>query len=137
MSPIPEGLTSGVVTTVQPNGSIRLVLVRNGVEAGALDIDPSGAADLAAQILTAARAAQERTLAQERGGKLLPRDKKTLTSWSVAVPSEVGLGPCQIPGHEGLIVCFGQAALGIAVRNDQLHALGQAMLALAAQGTPH
>ncbi len=120
----PHGMNSGITVSAGNNGRIKVEMVSNGQIIGGFEGDGSSASLLAAQVLGAARVAQERAnlpLVESTNGPALQ-------------PSKISLGPCDIPDHRALVVQFGNTALGIAIHKSALRPLGEALLALSSDG---
>lgn len=125
MSNIPPELQNAFICNSLPNGRIQLVLVKDGQNT-AIEIEAETAANVAAQLLATAK------LSFDRSG-LRPVDPTTTQTKFVEIePSQVGLGPATKPGHESLMVRFGQATLAVTIETSKFQKLGEACLALSA-----
>jgi len=99
------------------NGKIKVEFVVKGRSVGDFEVDSAKTTTIVAQMLAAARMAQEKS----NSPVAQPVNSPALQ------PSKIGLGSCDIPDHEALMVQFGNTALGIALPRSVLQGLGQAL----------
>jgi hypothetical protein len=126
---LPHTMMDGIVCNSLPNGRLEVVLVKDGKQYRSNEFEPKNAGLIAATVLNGAK------LAVQRQGKSTPASTETVAGWEVTIPSRVGLGPSNVPGHDCLIVRFGEADLGFSIVRSELRKLGEAMIALSAKGT--
>ena len=125
----PPNMKDGLIAETKKDGKLSIGLVKNGRHIEDITIPGANASLIATQLLSTAK------LTQENAGILLKSGLEIVQEWPTLVPSKVGLGPSQIPGHECLMLSFGEAQLGISLDANSLKQLGQAILALSAQGS--
>ena len=107
---------------------LEVVLVKDGKQYSSNPLEPKKASRIAATVLNGAK------LAVQIQGNKHPAITETAPGWEVAIPSRVGLGPSNVPGHDCLIVRFGDADLGFSISRSELRKLGEAMIALSPKG---
>ena len=117
-------MTDGIVCNSLPNGRLEVVLVKDGKQYKSNEFEPKNASLIAATVLNGAK------LAVQSQGKPTPANSGAVAGWEVTIPSRVGLGPSNVPGHDCLIVRFGEADLGFSVVRSELQKLGEAIIAL-------
>jgi hypothetical protein len=121
---VPAGMKDGLMITSVSNGNIEVALVSKRRARGSYEIDPHHVGELLAQLI------QITMIAHQRTGRALRSNVDRVTTWPIAVVSRVGLGPCELPDHECLMVRFGESHIGFPLRRAELRELGQAMIAL-------
>ena len=128
MSDLPHLMTDGIVCNSLANGMLEVVLVKNGTHYNSNPLDPKNASRIAATVLNGAK------LVDQIHGNKTPASAETAAGWEVAIPSRVGLGSSNVPGHDCLIVRFGDANLGFSILRSELRKLGEAIIALSSKG---
>ncbi|MCP4701929.1 MAG: hypothetical protein GY862_34480 [Gammaproteobacteria bacterium] len=124
---LPPGMKNGLLVAMGPDGKLRIEMAADGENKGGFTTEPDKAGFLAAQILECARIAHEKS-----PHSVLQDGTQKESQWPTLQATKVALGPCHMPGHESLIVQFGQAVLGIALPSEALRSLGEALIALSA-----
>lgn len=84
-------------------------------------------ASLVAAILDCARTTGDSRTTPNEGGPI---------DWLPVKPTTLTLGSSPTPGHESLVLGFGPALLGVSMPLKHLKQLGEAMIALSAEGRP-
>jgi hypothetical protein len=128
MSDLPHLMTDGIVCNSLASGMLEVVLVRDGKHYNSNQLEPKNASRIAATVLNGAK------LAAQTQEKKTPASTETAAGWEVAIPSRIGLGPSNVPGHDCLIVRFGEADLGFSILRSELRKLGEAIIALSSKG---
>jgi hypothetical protein len=118
---IPPGLKNGLHVSSLPSGAVQVLAVIDGQPGEPLEIGPAATGHVVGQFLGAAKTAHDRT------GKILD-DYTDAGRVTVIQVTSIGLGPCAIPGHAGLMVRAGEAEIGFAIDKATMRALGEALI---------
>lgn len=126
------GDRDGLFVEADPSGRARVAIHddERGEDFGLL-VEYTDLGFLAAALLTAAVGAHKIS------AKRLSDSTNVAIEYPTIVPTTLALGPSHLPDHVSMTLRFGASTLGFAIPREALAALGQAIVALGAGGSPH
>jgi hypothetical protein len=114
-------MKNGLHVSSLPSGTLQVLSVVDGRPGEPLELGPSATGRVVGQFLGAAKTAHDRS------GKILD-DYTDADRVTVIQVTSIGLGPCAIAGHAGLMVRAGEAEIGFAIDKATMRALGEALI---------